>query len=275
MKIYQTIIFCCCLTASSISATATTFTVTNTNDAGAGSLRDAITQSEANGIPDLIEFNIPGAGNHIITLASNLPELMEANTVIDATTQPGWTLGNVVLDGNNAFKGLFFRGTDCQVIGMHIQNCDGDPIRFWFEADNFMIDQCLVNNNNTDGIYIEQSDGGTITNCYIGTDASGNVDLSGGASYGITVAISNNILIQNNVIGGFTVGIGTGIRFLASNSNTISGNFIGVNAAGTTTIPNNIGIELDQSSSNNQITNNVIGGNILQGIKLIDNPSPG
>ena len=43
-----------------------TFTVTNIADAGAGSLRQALLDANANPDASTIEFNIPGAGPHII-----------------------------------------------------------------------------------------------------------------------------------------------------------------------------------------------------------------
>ena len=52
-----------------------TYTVTNTTDAGAGSLRDAITQAvnAANlGVEDTIAFNIAGAGVQTVHLGSTL-----------------------------------------------------------------------------------------------------------------------------------------------------------------------------------------------------------
>src|SRR5438445_8411434 len=66
-----------------------TLTVTNTNDSGAGSLRQAIIDANANPGADLINFNIPGAGAHTITLLSDLPEITDPVT-IDGTTQPGY-----------------------------------------------------------------------------------------------------------------------------------------------------------------------------------------
>src|SRR5687768_18517027 len=58
------------------------FSVTNTLDAGAGSLRQAIldanaTTNDADG-PDIIQFNIPGAGPHTIALQSGFAEITDA-----------------------------------------------------------------------------------------------------------------------------------------------------------------------------------------------------
>src|SRR5215210_1430061 len=64
------------------------FVVTNTNDAGAGSLRQAILDANANPGPDDITFNISGAGVHTITPLTPLPAAT-GTVVIDGYTQPG------------------------------------------------------------------------------------------------------------------------------------------------------------------------------------------
>jgi uncharacterized repeat protein (TIGR01451 family) len=71
------------------SAFAAEYVVTNTNDAGPGSLRQAILDSNIGGVADVIRFNIPGAGPFVITVVSPLPPFTDRVTV-DATTQPGY-----------------------------------------------------------------------------------------------------------------------------------------------------------------------------------------
>ena len=78
------------------------YVVTNTNDAGAGSLRQAITDANANvallnGEPHNIQFNIPGTGVQTIALQTALPDITQP-TIIDGTTQPGSSCGNLVPD---------------------------------------------------------------------------------------------------------------------------------------------------------------------------------
>src|SRR5512144_424980 len=70
------------------AATADTFTVVNTNDSGAGSLRQAINDANANP-GSSIAFNIPGGGVHTIAGPTALPWLTVPVT-IDGTTQPGY-----------------------------------------------------------------------------------------------------------------------------------------------------------------------------------------
>ena len=75
--------------ASSLSAA--TFTVTNTSDSGAGSLRQAITDANANPGADTIAFNITGAGVQTIALSSSLPVAsVTGGLTVDGTTQPGY-----------------------------------------------------------------------------------------------------------------------------------------------------------------------------------------
>ena len=63
-----------------------TYTVTNINNTGAGSLREAITLSNASvGVADTIEFAIAGIGPHTINLGSALPAITDRVT-IDATS---------------------------------------------------------------------------------------------------------------------------------------------------------------------------------------------
>ena len=71
------------------------------SDTGPGSLRAAIDCANANPGPDTIRFNIPGAGPHILAPLTALPIISDDSLVIDATTQPGWVAGNVVLDGTS------------------------------------------------------------------------------------------------------------------------------------------------------------------------------
>ena len=59
---------------------AATLTVTNTSDTGPGSLRQAIPDSNSSGgVPDTIEFSIPGAGPHTIQPGSALPSFTDTS----------------------------------------------------------------------------------------------------------------------------------------------------------------------------------------------------
>src|SRR5690349_19491198 len=75
------------------------FTVTTTADTGAGSLRQALLDANANPGLDTIAFRI-ASGVQTIRPASVLPSVTDP-VVIDGTTQPGWTNNPIiVLDGS-------------------------------------------------------------------------------------------------------------------------------------------------------------------------------
>jgi hypothetical protein len=76
------------LTLAAAFVSAATFTVLNTADSGAGSLRQAILDANANPGLDTIAFNIPGAGVHTITPATPFDPIL-GPVMIDGYTQPG------------------------------------------------------------------------------------------------------------------------------------------------------------------------------------------
>jgi predicted outer membrane repeat protein len=61
----------------------TTFTVTNTANSGAGSLAQAITDCNNNPGDDIIVFNIPGTGGHIIFTSGSLPAITSNITFLN------------------------------------------------------------------------------------------------------------------------------------------------------------------------------------------------
>ena len=66
-----------------------TFVVTTTADSGPGSLRQAISDANANAGLDTIAFAIPGGGVHTIQPLTALPVVTDP-VVIDGRTEPGW-----------------------------------------------------------------------------------------------------------------------------------------------------------------------------------------
>ncbi len=85
-------------------ARANTYTVTNTADSGAGSLRQAITDANANPGADVIDFSVSGT----VTLLSLLPAIAEETDLSALTpTQAG---ANFVIDASGFAVGLDFNG---------------------------------------------------------------------------------------------------------------------------------------------------------------------
>jgi hypothetical protein len=99
----QTSSFCLAAEVLEVRQLLSAVTVVNTNDAGAGSLRAAITQVNADPQPgvDTINFAI-GTGAQSIALQSALPNLTHS-VVIDGTSQPGFAGKPLIeLDGTVA-----------------------------------------------------------------------------------------------------------------------------------------------------------------------------
>src|SRR5437016_2554683 len=91
---------------------AATYTVTSTADSGAGSLRQAILDANANAGADTIGFNIVGSGIHTIAPASALPTITGPVT-IDGTTQSGASANTNAPDqGSNAVILIEVDGTN-------------------------------------------------------------------------------------------------------------------------------------------------------------------
>ncbi|HJP81318.1 MAG TPA: choice-of-anchor U domain-containing protein [Candidatus Saccharimonadales bacterium] len=95
------VVFAACVVTFAVpqTASAATFTVINTNNSGAGSLRQALIDSNNNAGIDTVTFNIPGGGTHLIsplapyssTDGSSLGTGMDGSNavIIDGCSQPG------------------------------------------------------------------------------------------------------------------------------------------------------------------------------------------
>ena len=231
-----------------------TFIVTNTNDAGAGSLRQAILDANAIAGPDNIGFNI-GSGPRRIVVTSLLPTITDPLT-IDGTTQPGF-----------AGTPLIEIQPDGQVIG------DG----FTITAGNSVLRGLVLNKFRGHAIKIENGGGNVIEGNYIGTEANGSV-ASANLQSGVFIVSSSN-----NRIGGLTVAarnvisgnLGNGVHIATgASNNTVQGNYIGVNVAGTAALGNQSGVAFFNNAHHNTVggttaaARNVISGNRSNGIQI-------
>ena len=139
--------------------------MTNTNDSGAGSLRQAILDANANAGADTIDFNIAGTGVHTINVDVGAPTITDTVT-IDATTDDSFAAnGNrpaIILDGNNSFTG------DGLVLSS--STADGSTIRGF-----------VIRDFSGDGIQINSgSDNNTIAGNYIGRLTATGTDAGAG-----------------------------------------------------------------------------------------------
>lgn len=209
-------------------ASAATITVANTNDAGAGSLRQAIIDSNASaGVLDTINFNAALSGT--ITLASNLevildPVIIDGSTANDALGGADIILNAVGLSyciqfnggAGNVLKGIGCTGAanglivGPNVTGMTVGGTGARDINEW-------------NNCTGAGIQIDGGDNVTLLQNQIGLgggNGGSGLDIKNSAT---GIIVGGTLASQRNIIVNSTV---NGIN-LVSTSVTISGNWIG------------------------------------------------
>lgn len=242
-----------------LSQPSATFTVINNADDGAGSLRQAIVDANANSGTDLIDFAIPGSGVPTISILSALPAITDPLT-IDGTTQ---NAGLVEIDGS---LGGFM------------------PAVLDITAGNSSVLGLVLNRITGTVIQISGPGGNIIRGNLIGTDPSGTADL-GNNGYAIDIIDS-----ANNIIGGTTSSdrnlISGNHGFSAiiiegptSTGNQILGNYLGTEITGTIALGNS-GNAIEIDSPNNTVGGpaagslNIISGNTV-GIRLSTTDSSG
>lgn len=314
-------------------AQAATYTVANTNDAGAGSLRQAIIDANANAGFDVINFN--GALSGTISLQSDFPSITEGVQIDGSTAQDALGGPDIVLNAAGRSYCLHFSGGSGHMVrgiactgatnGIVLTSTVGGASI----GDTLIRGENEINNNSSSGVLVNGADNVTIINNKIGT--------AGGNGTGITVnnsSVSTNIGGTSNperntivsstnhginwssasgnirgnyigtgdgnadngngqsgifigsgvtftVIGGTSVGARNvisgnnqnGIHISGSDAITVSGNYIGVNAAGGSAIANTLaGIRIESSSNiiggNDVNARNVISGNGTEGIRI-------
>jgi hypothetical protein len=243
-------------------ASADTFTVTNSNDVGAGSLRQAILDANANDGADEIGFNIPGGGVKTISPVSALPEITGAVT-IDGYTQPGSR-------PNSRAKG----GLDAVLL----VEISGTRSTLEIEASNVVVRGLVVNRASGSGISIRSGSGSRIEGNFVGTDPSGTLDR-GNSSFGVQIDGGGNHKIggaspaARNLISGNNA-LAVELSDNSAGANRVQGNLIGVQRDGFSFLGGTeLGIYID--APNNTVggtkpgTANTIANNFDEGI-LVD-----
>ncbi|MEX0879792.1 MAG: IPT/TIG domain-containing protein [Thermoanaerobaculia bacterium] len=239
------------LAASRLSAL--TYTVTNTSDSGAGSLRQAILDANANAGSDIIAFNVSGAGCDgaglcTITPASALPTLTDA-VLIDGYTQSGASPNTNALGGTNAVLKIVVSGAGTPASAGLNLNANDSTIRG------------LVINAFTVGIQPAGSNDSKIQGCFIGVDAAGQTALP--TSWGINAQNGTNLTIggpapaDRNLLSGNSYGME--VRNFPGS--LIQGNLIGTTASGDARLGNIYGIGVALDSGALTIAGNVVSGN--------------
>ncbi|MDQ3812915.1 MAG: CSLREA domain-containing protein, partial [Armatimonadota bacterium] len=239
------------------------------------SLREAINAANNDGTLTEITFNIPGDGVKTITLSSGLT--ITQPVTIDGYSQPGASANTLAsgsdavllieINGNGA-NGLTITGSNCTIKGLAIGNCYAGIYLTGAGSTGNLI------SGNTVGLH---ADGATAFNNDYGIifQDGANNNTVGGSS-----AAARNVLSNNN---------NSGVYFNAAPGagNTISGNYIGTDAAGTAARGNGYyGVYLEgadnstiggtASGAGNLISGNTHGininsgatGNLVQGNKI-------
>ncbi|MDR3621387.1 MAG: Calx-beta domain-containing protein [Paludisphaera borealis] len=249
-----------------------TFTVENTADDGAGSLRWAILQVNADTSPSTIQFAIPGAGVRTIALTSALEPIIHPVT-IDARTQPAYSGQPLVkLDGSAlpmVQNGLVISAGDSTVAGLIISGFQGAGILLTTGGGNLVTSnyigvgpQGISAHPNGDGVVILASSHNTIG----GGTGAGNL-ISGNQGNGVKITGTSLDTIGNQVSGNL---IGTtldGLRSLGNGSDGVllsggRGAIIGGIGAGLGNVISGNkgnGLELNSGARESQITGNAIG----------------
>ena len=233
----------------------TVFTVVNTLNSGPGSLRQAILSSNATAgnATNTINFKIPGSGVKTINIETNLAAITHPVT-INGSSQPGFVNTPVVVINN-------------------VSNAPADTDGFFVRAANSTIQDLAIDNFKLDAVVGYGATNLTLSNDYIGVNASGTSAAGNGAGV-LLVAGTQNSTIKNCVISGNS-GQGILISGGTSANNQIMGCKIGTNAGGTRGIGNGgVGIEIQNGAHNNTVggtsaaLSNVISGNKAQGVYI-------
>ncbi|MBU1720660.1 MAG: right-handed parallel beta-helix repeat-containing protein [Bacteroidetes bacterium] len=255
------------------TALGATYTVTTTSDSGAGSLREAMTNTNSAYGADVINFNIPNTdpgydsvtGTWKITITTSLPYLYMGGVTIDGASQTV-NQGNtnlvgpeIVIEGNSGLQyAIALVGASNTVKDIIVGGCQVGII-----------------------IYNSTATLNTVRNCWLGLAPDGTTPFPN--EYGILInnaAVNSSIL--NNIVSGNTTG---GIALSEAGTATIRGNYIGFNAAFDDTVPNANGILLDRSSNNtiggttaahrNFISGNTMSGIVVSGLSSSNNTISG
>jgi hypothetical protein len=246
---------------------------------------------------------LPNGGNGVHILGGGSNHIGDSN--VNPVVNPGSWNGNVI--SGNKLDGVriesFAQGNDIyqpanntvaeNAIGTDdtgtfaIPN-QGNGVSIVNGADNVvgsgvgLANPNVISGNAQNGVSISGNlaTGNTVTGNLIGVTLAGNQALKNNM---VGVLISNqassNMVGAGNVISG-NGNAGVDITGDGTSNNTVAANYIGTDSGGTVAIPNNVGVQIDTSASNNTIggagasAGNIISGNTGDGVYITGGGQP-
>ena len=193
-----------------------TFTVINNSDLGAGSLREAITLANTTAGDDTIDFNFAsGSSPYTITLASALPNIIDANTVVGAGTagtvtitglgassltidgsQGGFNIFRINTGGNLTISGVTVSGANISGNGLASNNLGGNGGAF-NNLGTLFVSNSTISGNTADS-------GGGIRTYGALTVSNSTISNNNASSYGGGICSDGSITVINSTISGNT-----------------------------------------------------------------------
>jgi hypothetical protein len=198
------------LLVNAIAASAATFTVVSTSNEGPGSFREAIRNANNTAGDDIITFDLPGGGPHVIDLTTELPALTSNSSIInDRRGDEAVTIERSTASGTNQFGLLTVsKGKTVLLAGLTLAN--GYRLPNSFNVDfggavdargaTLTMRNCTVSGNSADcggGVAVQSA---TITNCtfagnIVGQEAGGGLNIDSGSVTNCT--FSGNTEVRN------------------------------------------------------------------------------
>ncbi len=277
------------------------------NGAGAGAGVDGLTVTvggctikglviysfSGNGILINTNGNNTITGNYIGTNAAGTLDMGNTLNGIMIQSSSSNTIGNTVITDRNLISGNDAYGinitTNCDanlIIGNYIGVAANGSVALGNSLSGIIVqnsctntfiggtvagDKNLISGNLNHGIYILNNCTGTkVGAAYIGTDFSGNRDL-GNSMDGIRIQSSSTNDIGGNFAGPRNIISGNdqnGVNIMGtSTNNNIYGNYIGLNAGGTSGIANSFnGVFMQPGATANVVGGSIAGeGNVISG----------
>lgn len=227
------------------------------------SFREAIYATNGTPGADVINFNIPGAGPHLITITSLLPNFTDPVT-IDGYSQPG-AKPNTKAVGNDAVLKIQLRGgdNDANRFGLHLdKNAKGSTVRGLsltnFGAGAFSALLVRADDSIIEGNWIGLKPDGSPEANHNGVDVIANRVRVGGDTPGARNVVSGNRSL--------------GIGLFEGEQNVVYGNYVGTTPDGQHRASNGRGMQaygtLSTIGGTGVLKRNVISGNTGDGLVL-------